>query len=61
MNLIVHAGTWERFHKAARTAKLMRARGKLQRQEGVTHVIVDKITDLSGWIATKLPASRDFR
>jgi error-prone DNA polymerase len=61
VNLIVHAGTWERFHKAARTSKLMLARGKLQRLHEVTHVIVDRIDDLSGWIASALPTSRDFR
>lgn len=61
VNLIVHAGTWERFHKAARMAKLMLARGKLQRLHEVTHVIVDRIEDLSDWIAVALPKSRDFR
>ena len=61
VNLIVHPGTWERFHKAARTARLMLARGKLQRQDEVTHVIVDKIEDLSDWIVATFPRSRDFR
>jgi len=61
INLIVHAGTWERFHKAARSSKLMLARGTLQWQEGVTHVIVNRIEDLSGWIESVLPRSRDFR
>jgi error-prone DNA polymerase len=61
VNLIVHAGTWEHFHKAARTSKLMLARGKLQRLHDVTHVIVDRIEDLSNWIESALPKSRDFR
>jgi error-prone DNA polymerase len=61
VNLIVHPGTWERFHTAAQTARLMLARGKLQRLHEVTHVIVDRIDDLSDWIQTALPRSRDFR
>jgi error-prone DNA polymerase len=61
VNLIVHAGTWERFHKAARTARLMLACGKLQRLHDVTHVIVDRIEDLSDWITSVLTKSRDFR
>ncbi|QDT53927.1 Error-prone DNA polymerase [Caulifigura coniformis] len=61
VNLLVHAGTWERFHKPARTSRLMLARGMVQRQHGVIHVIVDRIEDLSGWIESALPKSRDFR
>jgi error-prone DNA polymerase len=61
VNLIVHAGTWEHFHKAARTSRLMLAKGKLQRLHDVTHVIVDRIDDLSGWIESAMPRSRDFR
>jgi len=61
INLIVHAGTWERFHKAARTARLMLARGMVQRQDSVIHVVVDTIEDLSDWIEEVVPRSRDFR
>jgi len=61
INLIVHPGVWERFHQAARTSRLMLVRGKVQREEQVIHVIAEKIEDLTDWIASTLPQSRDFR
>jgi error-prone DNA polymerase len=60
-NLIVYPAVWEKFHVAARTARLMLARGILQRQHDIIHVLVDRIDDLSDWITSTLPRSRDFR
>jgi error-prone DNA polymerase len=60
-NLIVYPGIWEKYHTVARTARLMLARGILQHQEGVIHVLVNHLEDLSEWVATTLPPSRDFR
>lgn len=57
----MHGGTWERFHKTAHTARMMLARGMVQQQNGVVRVIVDKVEDLSDWIVSALPRSRDFR
>jgi error-prone DNA polymerase len=61
VNLIIHPGVWERFHAAAKTARLMLARGRVQKQDGVIHVVVDTIADLSEWIVSPMPRSRDFR
>ncbi len=61
VNLIIHPGIWETFHVAARTSRLLLASGVLQKHQGVTHVIVERLADLSPWIETTLPRSRDFR
>jgi error-prone DNA polymerase len=60
-NLIIHPTTWERFRRAARGAGALMARGILQRQDGVIHLVVDQLKDLSSGIGQLRPASRDFR
>jgi error-prone DNA polymerase len=60
-NLIVHANTWERFHRAARKAAVLQIRGLLQREHGIIHVVVDKLEDLSEQLAAFRSQSRDFR
>jgi error-prone DNA polymerase len=59
-NLIIHPGTWERFHHAARTASVLLARGILQREKQVIHVLVDKLEDLSAYLKDAKLRSRDF-
>jgi error-prone DNA polymerase len=60
-NLIVHPKVWERYRRVGRLAGAIIATGSLQRQDGVTHLIVDRLED----VTTKLPelghVSRDFR
>lgn len=60
-NLIVHKGTWERFHQVARRAGGLLARGILQRQGQVIHLIVDHLEDLTAHIPCPTGLSRDFR
>ena len=59
-NLIVWPQVWERFRRVARQARALIATGLLQRQEGVIHLIVDRLED----VTTQLPdlghVSRDF-
>ena len=50
-NLVVHPGVWNRFRKVARTASALVARGMLQNESGVIHVIVDHLQDWSAAIA----------
>ena len=59
-NLIIHPGTWERFHQAARKATVLLARGTLQREKQVIHVLVDKLEDLSTHLKDANLRSRDF-
>jgi len=60
-NLIVRPQVWERYRRVGRLAAAIIATGLLRRQDGVIHVIVDRLED----VTTKLPelgsVSRDFR
>lgn len=58
-NLVVHPGTWERFRKTASTATAVLVRGLLQREEGVIHVVVDRMWDLSEEFA-RIGKARNF-
>ncbi len=53
VNLIVPASVYERCRAAVRAAPLVRARGKLERREGATNVLVAEVTELA---AAELPA-----
>ncbi len=59
-NLIVRPQVWARFRRVARQARALIVTGLLQRQEGVIHLIVDRLQD----VTTQLPdlghVSRDF-
>uniref|UniRef100_A0A7C4LPW5 Error-prone DNA polymerase n=1 Tax=Schlesneria paludicola TaxID=360056 RepID=A0A7C4LPW5_9PLAN len=60
-NLVVHQATWERFHRTARRAGALIARGLLQRQDRVSHLVVDHLEDLTAAVAGTAIRSRDFR
>ena len=60
-NLIVRPEVWERYHRAARTAQILLASGPLQRQDGVIHILVDRLEDLSSLLPHVDSRSRDFR
>ncbi len=59
-NLIVRPEVWERYHHAARTATAMLAHGRLQRQDNVIHILVNRLDDLTKRIADLGVSSRDF-
>jgi error-prone DNA polymerase len=61
VNLIVWRHVWERFHRVARRARALIAAGVLQRQDGVTHLVVQSLKDLTTAVADIGQASRDFR
>jgi error-prone DNA polymerase len=58
INVVVSKGCWTAHRKVARTAPAMLVRGRLERSEGVTNVIADKLETLPLSAPTK---SRDFR
>jgi error-prone DNA polymerase len=60
-NLIIHPETWERYHRAARTAHALVVHGHLQRQGDIIHVLASKLEDLSPLLAQIPSRSRDFR
>ena len=58
INVVVSKGCWAAHRKVARSAPAMLVRGRLERSEGVTNVIADRIEPLPLGAVTK---SRDFR
>ena len=60
-NLIVKQDVWERYHKAARSARALLAFGRLQNQEGVVHLLVSRLVNLSEMLCEVAVRSRDFR
>ncbi|OIQ27125.1 MAG: hypothetical protein BM562_15450 [Alphaproteobacteria bacterium MedPE-SWcel] len=47
VNIIVWRKTYERFRRAVIAGRLLRVTGKVQRADGVTHVISEQIEDIS--------------
>ncbi len=60
VNLIIRQDVWQRFYRVARTAAAYIASGRLQRQDKVIHVLVNKLEDLSDALAGLGSQSRDF-
>jgi error-prone DNA polymerase len=60
-NLIIRQDVWQRFHRAARTAAALIAHGRLQNSQGVIHVLVSRLDDLSDQLKGLGSQSRDFR
>ncbi|MFZ6004788.1 MAG: error-prone DNA polymerase [Actinomycetota bacterium] len=58
INVVVSKGCWTAHRKVARSAPAMLVRGRLERSEGVTNVIADRLEPLPLSAPTK---SRDFR
>ncbi|MBV1903069.1 MAG: hypothetical protein KUG58_05475 [Marinosulfonomonas sp.] len=46
-NVIVWRAMYEKFRRAVISGRLLRVSGKLQRENGVAHVIADRIEDMS--------------
>ncbi|HEY2159125.1 MAG TPA: error-prone DNA polymerase [Isosphaeraceae bacterium] len=61
VNLIVWRHVWERLHRVARRARALIATGLLQRQDGVSHLVVKGLKDITEAVADLGQASRDFR
>jgi error-prone DNA polymerase len=58
INVVVSKGCWTAHRRVARSAPAMLVRGRLERSEGVTNVIADRLEALPLGATTK---SRDFR
>jgi error-prone DNA polymerase len=58
INVVVSKGCWTHHRRVARTAPALLVRGRLERAEGVTNVIADRLDPLPLNAPTK---SRDFR
>ncbi len=60
VNVVVWEALGERQRQPLLDARLLSVRGKLQRQDGVTHVIARHLEDRSAWLGALLTRSRDF-
>lgn len=60
INLVIFKAVWERFFRVARTSNAWLVNGKLENRQGVIHVIVGRITDLSQEVTGLSVSSRDF-
>jgi error-prone DNA polymerase len=58
INVVVSKGCWSHHRRVARTSPALLVRGRLERAEGVTNVIADRLDPLPLSAPTK---SRDFR
>ena len=50
-NLVVFPSVYENQRRDTLTARLMMCRGKVQKVDGVIHVIAELVTSLNGWLA----------
>ena len=59
LNVICSEGVWARYRRVARASAALLVRGMLERTEGVTNVIAERIDPLP--LATQAVKARDFR
>lgn len=60
VNLIIRQAVWDRYRAAAFRAGVLLARGRLQREHEVIHILVDQLEDISTLLADVSVRSRDF-
>jgi error-prone DNA polymerase len=60
INLVIFNAVWERFFRVARTSNAWLVDGKLENRQGVIHVVVGRIADLSQEVTGLAVSSRDF-
>ncbi len=60
-NLVVKQNIWERYYNTARRSPAWIAHGKLEKKNGVIHVVVNRLEDLSERLTQLGTTSRDFR
>ena len=61
VNLVVYPQVWQQFRPAARFAGVMLATGRLQREGDVTHVVCERLDDLSTLLKDLDSRARNFR
>ncbi len=61
VNVVVWSGTAREQRQAFLTSSVLKVKGVLERQDGVTHVIAGRLTNVSHWLESLSTRSRDFR
>ncbi len=60
-NLVVKQNIWQRYYRIARRSPAWIAYGKLEKKNGVIHVVVNRLEDMSDRLKDLAIKSRDFR
>ena len=60
MNLVLFPQVWKRFYQIVGNSNAWLVDGKLENQKGVIHVVVGRVTDLTGEVDGLTIRSRDF-
>lgn len=60
MNLVLKLAIWERYYKVARRSNAWLVNGVLENREGIVHVVVGRLEDLTEQVAGLVVKSRDF-
>ncbi|MFO1063793.1 MAG: OB-fold nucleic acid binding domain-containing protein [Pirellulales bacterium] len=60
MNLVLRPDVWDRHYNVARTSNAWLVTGVLENREGVIHVVVGRLDDLSKHVSGLQVRSRDF-
>ncbi|MDA8746359.1 error-prone DNA polymerase, partial [Rubripirellula amarantea] len=60
INLVMFAAVWKRYFRIARTSNAWLVDGKLENRQGVIHVIVGRIADMTSEVEGLTLKSRDF-
>jgi error-prone DNA polymerase len=60
MNLVLKPEIWEKFYKPARRSNAWLVHGVLENREGIVHVVVGRLEDLSAQVGGLVVKSRDF-
>ncbi len=58
LNVICSPGLWQRYRRVARSSAALLIRGRLERVEGVTNLVADRLDPIV--VPTRV-AARDFR
>jgi error-prone DNA polymerase len=59
LNVVCSPGLWARYRRVARASPALLVRGTLERVEGATNLVADRIEPLS--LSSATPKARDFR
>jgi error-prone DNA polymerase len=60
MNLVLKPEIWQKFYKIARRSNAWLAHGVLESREGIIHIVVGRIEDLTTQVGGLVLKSRDF-
>ncbi len=60
MNLVLKPEIWQKFHQVARRSNAWLAHGVLENREGIVHIVVGRLEDLTTQVGGLVLRSRDF-